>query len=108
MRMFQRLADLGCNVHNALKIFWSSLRKSWASHEFHDEKRLTISFAYIVNCDDMWMIERGSSTSFAQKTLTAIGVSCSCGKDLDRNLALQFEVSSTIDDSHATASKFAV
>src|SRR5262245_991888 len=106
----QSAGCLEANANNLasrpLLLFLQPLLQSISLDELHHEiwKAIDARLFHLVNCNDIFVRDRGGSSGFAAKSLTSRGVICQFGiEHLDSHMPLQARVECFQHDSHSAA-----
>src|SRR3954470_14593086 len=99
--------DGGCGlggVFGGKGTFLDDLREGLAFDQFHREKMLTAVFPYVVNGDDVWMLERGGRLSFSTEARDEwIAGELAEEKGFDGDDPVERNLAGAKDDAHAAA-----
>ena len=70
--------------------------------QLHRDEADPVNFVDFVDDGDVRMFERGGGARFLDETLTPVGIGDQIRRqDLERDLAIQFDVEGAVDDAHA-------
>src|SRR5262245_22475975 len=111
MRRSKRSCDLPRHLDRRGRVQWSTLdliAQCLAFDKLADDVMRAISFADLVNCQDVGMIQRGGCLCFALETSHAIRILCEgCGQHFERDLTFEPEVLGQENFAHSTTAKLA-
>jgi hypothetical protein len=81
--------------------------QSLSSNQLHDNETAGFTLADVLNSNDVWVVERGSSFGFLCKASNACCILGEfCGEDFESNFAIETCVFSEPDFTHTTRAEF--
>jgi len=109
MRVIESRADLNCDIDNPGELCGASMRQTRTTDVLHHEEWLAISFADVVDGNNVWMVQRGCRSCFAKQAGACVR-SCgsSPGKYFDCYFSMKIKISGLIDNTHPSATQLAV
>jgi len=109
MRSLEPLCDFDCQREQSFVIERPARNQMFerdAVQELHDDERVAIVLADLVDGADIGMIERGRGARFAAKAFEGLLVSRQLvWQEFKGNEAAQFRILGFIDNAHAAATK---
>ena len=109
VRGVERVGDLDADVDNLLDLERAgrdAIVQCLALHPFHDDERLAIVLADVVDGADVGMVQRGCGARFNAEALNGLSIARQIlGDELQRDRTAKAGVVGAVDDAHAAGSK---
>ena len=109
VRGVQRVGDLDPEIDNLVNLEHAagqSIVERLAFHPFHDDERLALVFADVVDRADVRVVQRGGGSRLDAKPLNGLAVSHQfLWDELERDLPAETIVLSAVDDAHAAGAE---
>jgi hypothetical protein len=104
---FQSVSNLYSDVHDLRyrdRPARDAVLQRLAFQQLHGDKRAAFKLSDVVDCADVWVIQRGGGTCFATKSLDCLSILGNIVRqELQGDIAPQSRVFRFIDDAHSSA-----